>query len=218
MNVAASNAADLLSSLAPLAPVPVLGALAKILAGLVLVVFVLIALLMTFVILIQEGKGGGIAGAFGGAAAESFGVKAGSVNRFTAWLAGLFIGLSVVYVTHDQQEALAVSDLVVVMKDGRIAQKGTPTELYDAPADAFVADFMGEANVLQGEVLSVADGRGCVAVCCTQAGSRRTGLRSISLQSTCASPRGNTTMSPFSSRTGGRPSTHAHPAPRATTW
>ncbi|HWT08061.1 MAG TPA: TOBE domain-containing protein, partial [Roseomonas sp.] len=63
------------------------------------------------------------------------------------------LGLSVVYVTHDQQEALAVSDLVVVMRDGRIAQKGTPTELYEDPADAFIADFMGEANVLAGEVL-----------------------------------------------------------------
>jgi iron(III) transport system ATP-binding protein len=63
------------------------------------------------------------------------------------------LGLSVVYVTHDQQEALAVSDLVCVMRAGRIAQMGTPTELYDDPADAFVADFMGEANVLQGEVL-----------------------------------------------------------------
>ena len=70
------------------------------------------------------------------------------------------LGLSVVYVTHDQQEALAVSDLVVVMKDGRIAQKGTPAELYDDPADAFVADFMGEANVLAGEVL----GEGRVAI------------------------------------------------------
>ncbi|WP_270934079.1 ABC transporter ATP-binding protein [Falsiroseomonas oryzae] len=63
------------------------------------------------------------------------------------------LGLSVVYVTHDQQEALAVSDLVCVMRAGRIAQMGTPTELYDDPADAFVADFMGEANVLEGAVL-----------------------------------------------------------------
>lgn len=63
------------------------------------------------------------------------------------------LGLSVVYVTHDQQEALAVSDLVCVMRAGRIAQMGTPTELYEDPADAFVADFMGEANVLDGEVL-----------------------------------------------------------------
>ncbi|WP_372616948.1 ABC transporter ATP-binding protein [Falsiroseomonas sp.] len=63
------------------------------------------------------------------------------------------LGLSVVYVTHDQQEALAVSDLVCVMRAGRIAQMGTPTDLYEDPADAFIADFMGEANVLAGEVL-----------------------------------------------------------------
>jgi iron(III) transport system ATP-binding protein len=63
------------------------------------------------------------------------------------------LGLSVVYVTHDQQEALAVSDLVSVMRAGRIAQMGTPTQLYEDPADAFIADFMGEANVVQGEVL-----------------------------------------------------------------
>jgi len=72
------------------------------------------------------------------------------------------LGLSVVYVTHDQQEALAVSDLVVVMHQGRIAQLGTPTELYDEPADAFVADFMGEANVLEGEVLDAPGGPGRV--------------------------------------------------------
>jgi iron(III) transport system ATP-binding protein len=63
------------------------------------------------------------------------------------------LGLSVVYVTHDQQEALAVSDLVCVMRAGKIAQMGTPHALYDDPADAFIADFMGEANVLNGEVL-----------------------------------------------------------------
>jgi iron(III) transport system ATP-binding protein len=63
------------------------------------------------------------------------------------------LGLTVVYVTHDQQEALAVSDLVCVMRAGKIAQMGTPREVYDEPADAFIADFMGEANVLAGEVL-----------------------------------------------------------------
>ena len=72
------------------------------------------------------------------------------------------LGLSVVYVTHDQQEALAVSDIVVVMREGKIAQMGTPTQLYDEPADAFVADFMGEANVLAGEVLSSEAGWGQV--------------------------------------------------------
>ena len=63
------------------------------------------------------------------------------------------LALSVVYVTHDQQEALAVSDLVCVMRAGKIAQMGSPTALYEDPADAFIADFMGEANVIAGEVL-----------------------------------------------------------------
>jgi iron(III) transport system ATP-binding protein len=74
------------------------------------------------------------------------------------------LALSVVYVTHDQQEALAVSDLVVVMRAGKIAQMGTPAQLYDEPADAFIADFMGEANVLPGAVLHAGDGRARIAV------------------------------------------------------
>ncbi|QYK43506.1 MAG: ABC transporter ATP-binding protein [Paracoccaceae bacterium] len=61
-------------------------------------------------------------------------------------------GLTAVYVTHDQEEALAVSDRIVVMEKGRIAQIGTPRELYDQPANAFVADFIGDANLLRGEV------------------------------------------------------------------
>ncbi len=71
----------------------------------------------------------------------------------------LSLGLTVVYVTHDQEEALAVSDRIVVMKNASIAQIGTPHELYDLPTDAFVADFIGEANLLPCEVQSVsADG------------------------------------------------------------
>ena len=58
------------------------------------------------------------------------------------------LGLTVVYVTHDQEEALAVSDRIIVMKNAVIAQEGTPRDLYDAPANAFVADFIGEANLL----------------------------------------------------------------------
>ncbi len=58
------------------------------------------------------------------------------------------LGLTVVYVTHDQEEALAVSDRIVVMRNAGIAQIGTPRELYDAPSDAFVADFIGEANLI----------------------------------------------------------------------
>ena len=56
------------------------------------------------------------------------------------------LGLTVVYVTHDQEEALAVSDRIIVMNNAVVAQEGTPRELYDAPANTFVADFIGEAN------------------------------------------------------------------------
>ncbi len=65
------------------------------------------------------------------------------------------LGLTVVYVTHDQEEALAVSDEIVVMRNAKVAQTGTPRELYDAPVDEFVADFIGEANLIPIEILSV---------------------------------------------------------------
>ncbi|MGR3793719.1 ABC transporter ATP-binding protein [Vannielia sp. SX4] len=74
------------------------------------------------------------------------------------------LGFTAVYVTHDQEEALAVSDRIVVMKDGRIAQMGTPRELYEAPVSEFIADFIGEANVVEGRVLSVAGGEAQVDV------------------------------------------------------
>lgn len=70
------------------------------------------------------------------------------------------LGLTVAYVTHDQSEALAVSDQVVVMNQGRIAQSGTPRELYERPVDAFVAGFMGEAMLFDGQ----SDGLGTVTV------------------------------------------------------
>jgi len=62
------------------------------------------------------------------------------------------LGLTVVYVTHDQEEALAVSDRIIVMNNAKIAQIGTPRELYDAPVDEFVADFIGEANLFDGTI------------------------------------------------------------------
>jgi spermidine/putrescine ABC transporter ATP-binding subunit len=62
------------------------------------------------------------------------------------------VGTTFVYVTHDQSEALAMSDLVVVMHEGRIAQVGNPRRLYEAPESEFVADFLGGANVLGGTV------------------------------------------------------------------
>jgi iron(III) transport system ATP-binding protein len=62
------------------------------------------------------------------------------------------LSLTVVYVTHDQEEALAVSDRIIVMRSARVAQDGTPRELYNAPASRFVADFMGDANLLEATV------------------------------------------------------------------
>lgn len=63
------------------------------------------------------------------------------------------LGLTVVYVTHDQSEALAISDRVVVMKQGSIVQSGGPQEIYQCPRDAFVATFMGECNIMEAELL-----------------------------------------------------------------
>jgi spermidine/putrescine transport system ATP-binding protein len=60
------------------------------------------------------------------------------------------LGITFIYVTHDQEEALTMSDLIVVMKDGQIQQIGTPTDIYNEPANAFVADFIGESNILDG--------------------------------------------------------------------
>jgi iron(III) transport system ATP-binding protein len=62
------------------------------------------------------------------------------------------LALTVLYVTHDQEEALAVSDHIIVMEGGRIAQQGTPHELYEAPASRFLADFIGDANLVDGEL------------------------------------------------------------------
>ncbi|KKA07178.1 hypothetical protein VP03_31780 [Sinorhizobium meliloti] len=68
-------------------------------------------------------------------------------------------GTTVVFVTHDQSEALGMSDKLVVLNHGMVEQVGTPEELYDAPANAFVADFIGEANILSGAVAHLEDGR-----------------------------------------------------------
>jgi spermidine/putrescine ABC transporter ATP-binding subunit len=64
--------------------------------------------------------------------------------------------VTVIYVTHDQEEALTMSDRVAVMQRGRIEQVGTPAELYEAPASRFVADFLGESNFVDGVVVGAA--------------------------------------------------------------
>jgi spermidine/putrescine transport system ATP-binding protein len=62
------------------------------------------------------------------------------------------VGITFVYVTHDQEEALTMSDVIVVMRDGRIQQQGGPTELYEQPVNRFVADFIGSSNFLPGTI------------------------------------------------------------------
>ena len=63
------------------------------------------------------------------------------------------LGITFVYVTHDQEEALTMSDRIVLMRQGRIEQVGTPRDLYDRPASRYVADFIGETNILTGTVV-----------------------------------------------------------------
>ena len=62
-------------------------------------------------------------------------------------------GITFIYVTHDQEEALSMSDIVVVMANGRIQQIGSPTDIYNEPENAFVADFIGESNIVDGVML-----------------------------------------------------------------
>jgi spermidine/putrescine ABC transporter ATP-binding subunit len=67
------------------------------------------------------------------------------------------LGKTTVYVTHDQGEALALSDRIVVMSNGRIEQIGSPRDIYERPANAFVADFIGNSNLLGAAVVGIAD-------------------------------------------------------------
>jgi spermidine/putrescine transport system ATP-binding protein len=64
-------------------------------------------------------------------------------------------GITVVFVTHDQEEALDMSDRIAVMSNGRVQQIGTPGEIYEEPENRFVADFIGEANFIEGEVIEM---------------------------------------------------------------
>ena len=64
------------------------------------------------------------------------------------------LGITFIYVTHDQEEALTMSDTIVVMKDGVIQQIGKPKDIYDEPKNAFVADFIGESNIYSGTIIS----------------------------------------------------------------
>ncbi|PYM59890.1 MAG: polyamine ABC transporter ATP-binding protein [Candidatus Rokuibacteriota bacterium] len=75
------------------------------------------------------------------------------------------LGLTVLYVTHDQEEALILSDRIAVMHEGRIHQVGRPADVYERPATWFVADFVGESNALTGRVEEVSSERTVVRLC-----------------------------------------------------
>jgi len=68
------------------------------------------------------------------------------------------LGMTVIYVTHDQEEAMNMSDRMAIMNGGRIEQMGPPGEIYDRPANAFVGRFLGEANLIEGTIEHVGDG------------------------------------------------------------
>lgn len=67
------------------------------------------------------------------------------------------VGITFIFITHDQQEALSISDRIAVMNKGEILQVGTPAEVYEAPANPFVADFLGENNFFGGKVIEIID-------------------------------------------------------------
>ncbi|WP_240453836.1 ABC transporter ATP-binding protein [Chachezhania antarctica] len=73
-------------------------------------------------------------------------------------------GIAFVFVTHDQEEALTMSDRIAVMSNGHVQQIGTPREIYEAPVNRFVADFIGETNLLEVDVQTVLGGRATVAL------------------------------------------------------
>ena len=74
------------------------------------------------------------------------------------------LGITAVYVTHDQSEAMSLSDLIVVMNQGRVEQIGTPMQIYAEPASVFVADFIGRANFIETKINTVERGRASVSV------------------------------------------------------
>jgi len=73
------------------------------------------------------------------------------------------LGITVIYVTHDQEEALTMSDRIAVMNEGRIEQVGNSDDLYESPSNRFVADFIGESNFFEGSVETYEHGRYCIS-------------------------------------------------------
>ncbi|MFB2553865.1 ABC transporter ATP-binding protein [Ensifer soli] len=74
------------------------------------------------------------------------------------------LGMTFIYITHSQEEALTMSDRIILMRKGRIEQSGPPTEIFDSPVSSFAAKFMGVDNCLEGELVSASEGRATVRV------------------------------------------------------
>ncbi len=88
------------------------------------------------------------------------------------------LGITFVLVTHDQEEALSMSDRICIMRSGRIVQSGSPTALYDQPVSRYVADFVGKSNFVEGRLIAVADGTGQIE---TASGQRFSGRLAVSM-------------------------------------
>jgi spermidine/putrescine transport system ATP-binding protein len=74
------------------------------------------------------------------------------------------LGITFIYVTHDQEEAMTMSDRIAVMSRGKVQQMGTPVEIYERPANRFVADFIGESNFLEGSIRTLSANEACVYI------------------------------------------------------
>ncbi|WP_275194460.1 ABC transporter ATP-binding protein [Bradyrhizobium sp. CSA207] len=99
------------------------------------------------------------------------------------------LGLTLVFVTHDQEEALAMSDRIAVMNGGRVEQVGTPTEIYNQPTTRFVADFIGDTNIFRGERTATAAagpaldvGKGLILMLPLGADTQGSGVLSVALR------------------------------------
>ncbi|WP_456617794.1 MULTISPECIES: ABC transporter ATP-binding protein [unclassified Bradyrhizobium] len=110
------------------------------------------------------------------------------------------LGLTLVFVTHDQEEALAMSDRIAVMNGGRVEQVGTPAEIYNQPTTRFVADFIGDTNIFRGERITASAagaaldvGKGLILALPPTADTQGTGVLSVALrpEKISLSPRGN---------------------------
>lgn len=111
-----------------------LAAVMDVVRGAIMTLFVISAFLVILIVLAQEGKGGGLAGAFGGAGTETFGVKAGTVNKATAWVGAMFLGLALLYA------GLSTAQSAPAENVKSISTPGDDTPGDDTPGDEAPGD------------------------------------------------------------------------------